>query len=282
MKKQNKLKILYVAVIVILFFIHSPLHAQQTGPEMKGKAILLTPETEEGKLEITFHFGSWSLNPIKGTFEDELTQSLANELRREVTNQAGSYAQNLVRGDFTHTLAFSTRGSNYGIEIRYYPKGKKGQFSLGFSLEKTNMTMSVAGLVNQVFTDGTYGEVDALGTLELKPFSTNLSFRWDMVPKWIVSPYFVFGLGLAPLNGTVSYDFTGTYYWSGGTASLSDSGTKTFRESEEGSGFNLPNILIVGHVAFGLRANIASGFVLVVEGGFWDGIVFRGGLGYRF
>ena len=282
MKNQNKLKFLFIAVIVGLFFLSTFLHAQQPEQQIRGKAILLTPEKEGGKLEITFHYGTWSLNPIKATFEEELTRSLAHEIRREITNQADAYTQDLVRDDFTHTLVFNATGSHYGIEIRYFPKGRKGPFSLGFSLEKTNMTMTVAGLVNQVFTDGTYGEVDATGTLELKPLSTNLSFRWDMAPKWMVSPYFVFGLGIAPLNGTVSYDFTGTYYWTGGSASLSDTGSKTFKEAEEGSGFNLPNIFIVGHVAFGLRANIASHFVLIAEGGFWDGIVFRGGLGFRF
>ncbi|MBU1339719.1 MAG: hypothetical protein KKD56_11720 [Acidobacteria bacterium] len=283
MRKQTILKILFISVVATLLIHAVPLYSQQTEPpQVKRTAILLTPEKEDGKLEITFHYGTWSLNPIKATFEEDLTRALANEIRREVSNQAGAYTQDLVRGDFTHTLAFTTTGSHYGLEIRYYPKGRKGPFSLGFSVEKTIMTMTVAGLVNQTFTDGTYGEVDAAGTLEFKPLSTNLSFRWDMAPKWSVSPYFVFGLGIAPLNGTISYDFTGTYYWSGQSASLSDTGAKTFKEAEEGSDFNLPNIFIVGHVAFGVRANIASHFVLLVEGGFWDGIVFRGGLGIRF
>jgi hypothetical protein len=271
------------SVIVVLFFSCSLLNAQQAAdPQIRGTAILLTPEKEDGKLEITFHYGTWSLNPIKATFDEELNRSLANEIRREITNQAGTIGQNLVRGDFSHTLAFDSSGSQYGLEIRYYPNGKKGQFSIGFSFEKTIMLLSIAGTVTQPFTDGTYGEVEATGTLELKPFSTNLSFRWDMVPKWIVSPYFVFGLGIAPLTGNLSFDFTGTYYGLGETASLADSGTKTFKEVEEISDINLPNIFVVGHVAFGARANIDSRFVLIAEVGFWDGIVFRGGLGYRF
>ncbi|MCJ7680057.1 MAG: DUF748 domain-containing protein [Candidatus Aminicenantes bacterium] len=282
MKKHIMLRLLYASMTVVLVFSCFPLNAQQADPQIRGTAILLTPEKEDGKLEITFHYGTWSLNPIKATFEEELNRSLANEIRREITNQVQAISPNLIRSDFTNTLAFDSSGSHYGLEIRYYPRGKKGQFSIGFSVEKTSMLMSVAGTVTQPFTDGTYGEVEATGTLELKPLSTNLSLRWDMAPKWIVSPYFVFGLGIAPLTGNLSFDFTGTYYGTGETASLADTGTKPFKEAEEGSDFNLPNIFILGHVAFGLRANIASHFVLIAEGGFWDGIVLRGGLGVRF
>ena len=265
----------------LLALIGGPsLSAQQTETSNKAVVKLVQPITE--RFEISVHYSSWSLNLIKATFEEELVDSISRRIRSEIANQARAVAPFLVRTDFNHSLGFDSSGSNYGVEIRFYPKGRGGSFSLGFTLEKTSMTMAIQGPIRPDFADGTYAEAEATGTLKLSPFSTHLNFRWDMVPKWIVSPYLVFGLGLAPLSGDVSYEFGGTYHWSGPTHTVEDYDAKSIKEAEELIDFNIPSILVVFQLAFGIRADIASHFVLLAEAGVWDGIMLRGGLGIRF
>ena len=280
MKKKNKKKQL-VFIIFIFMFLSGQILPGKSVSRLEETAKILKPAIED-KFEVSLHFSSWSLNPIKSLFESDLVDPLSKEIRREIANQVRDVAPGLIRMDYEQSLAFDSSGSNIGIEIRYYPKGRKGAFSLGFSLEKTNMQMNISGTVKQFFNDGTYGEVKANGTVKIKPFSSNLSFRWDMAPSWMVSPYFVLGVGIAPLTGDLNYDFTGTYHWAGPSETLEESDSKSLKSAEEEMDFNIPNIFVIVHMAFGLKAEIASHLILKVEAGVWDGFILRGGLGIRF
>lgn len=234
------------------------------------------------KLEIEIHYGQWTLDPIKGLFEEDLKKDLGKEIRKEVTNQIRDSHPGIEQGNYTQTLVFDSEGTNFGIELRYYPHGQEGAFSFGFSVEKTTMRVSVDGDVKQEFVDGTHAQVEAFGSLEISPWTTNISLRWDLRPTWRVTPYAVIGLGLGNLVGEMSYNYTGHYRWSGPDETIEDSETKTLKEAEEEVDFNIPNIFVILQTHLGVRIRVVDHFHLRLETGLWDGLLFRGGLAYRF
>lgn len=263
-----------------LFLVRGAFGQEEQNPVEKTPELL--PVKTTSNFEVSVHLSYWSLDPIKGVFEEELIDSISKRLREEIAAKSRDlYKLGLIPTAYEQSIQFDSSGSNYGLEIRYYPGGKRSAFSLGFSLEKNTMRIAIQGPVKQEFQDGSYAEADAEAHLELSPLTTNLNFRWDMAPSWTVSPFFVFGLGIAPLKGNVSYDFTGTYYGQGLQGTVTDSEAKTLKELEEEIDFNIPNIFIVFQLALGVRAEI-SNITLNLETGFWDGITVRGGLGLRF
>lgn len=269
-------------MILAVFFCLAPqAHAwpnQDTQPQLPS----FVPPKNPKKFEVGIHYSRWSLDLIKSLFEDELTERLGRELGEEVSaNIRGTHA-NLTRSQYEENLAFDTGGWNYGLEIRYYPQGEFGAFSLGLSFEKTRMSFTAEGVVKQVFTNGTYAQIDALGFIELDPWSTNLSLRWDLKPSWVVSPYLVLGLGIGVLNGEVSYEYQGVYKWAGPEQSVHDALTKTLKEAEEDLDYNLPNIFVILQTSLGLRAEILPNLSLRGEVGFWDGFVVRAGITFIF
>jgi hypothetical protein len=242
----------------------------------------LIKEPAGGKFEFSVHYGQWSLNPLQKLFEEEITDAIGDEVRDEVRGQVNALQPGLVAGDFSHSLALSSSGTNFGLELRYYPRGRQGAFSFGLSLDKTQMRMAVSGLLRQDFVSGGYAEVDAEGFIELNPITTNVSVRWDFIPRWIVSPYFVLGVGVAALNGDLGYSYEGSLEWAGPSEPLADNEEKTIQEAEENMDFNIPNIFVLLQMNLGIRVLLLNHLSLHVEAGFWDGIVIRGGLGIRF
>ena len=181
-----------------------------------------------------------------------------------------------------HNLIFGSSGSVYGFELRFYPGGRYSSFSLGVSIEKTHMSAKVEGPVTVQFNDGSHAEMDAEGNIELNPLFTNLSFRWDIKPSWAITPYFILGLGVAALNGEVSYKYNGTYFWAGGTEDHEDEDSRDIKEAEEDTDFNLPNILPLLQITLGVRAEVIPHLHLRAEAGVWNGIILRAGLAYKF
>jgi len=225
------------------------------------------------------------MNLFKGLFENRLIDEISEEIQEELIKQArdiriDSYP---MPTNFDQTFAFDSGGPNYGLEIRFYPQGREGAFSLGFSLDKTKIRLTVKGDVRQDFNDGSYAEVkDALGEVTLNPLFTLLNFRWDFKPSWRVTPYFVFGVGVAALNGKVRYDYIGSYRWQVFEQQIGESETKTIQEAEEESDANIPNIVPLLQMNLGIRAEVIPHLHLRAEVGIWDGFALRAGVGYRF
>src|SRR4030042_4215726 len=100
--------------------------------------------------------------------------------------------------------------------------------SIGVSLEKTRIKVMMKGPLTQRYTDGSAATVEGDSVVETNPLTTNLSFRWDFVPSWRVTPYFILGLGIGPLEGTANYVSTGTYRRGSAQNSISGEETNTF------------------------------------------------------
>jgi hypothetical protein len=256
--------------------------AQQQEPQVD------LPETVKkdslsGKLQIGIHYGPWTLKPFSNYFEDDLLQEISREIRERVNNA-------IFRGidwgplvtDYDDELVFGTSGYNFGVEIRFYPKGPEGSFSLGFSIERTNIKIKAEGPINQYYIEGASSTVDGLGYITTSPLTMNLSFRWDTSPSWRVSPYFVTGFGLATLLGEVVYEWTGSYQYKNIIEQTEGSDILTLEEVEWQIDENIPNIFYLFQLNVGVRARITPNFYINGEIGFWNGMVFRAGVFYGF
>lgn len=270
-----------ILVLVCLILVPCAF-AQQQEPQVD------LPETVKkdslsGKLQIGIHYGPWTLKPFSNYFEDDLLQEISREIRERVNNA-------IFRGidwgplvtDYDDELVFGTSGYNFGVEIRFYPKGPEGSFSLGFSIERTNIKIKAEGPINQYYIEGASSTVEGLGYITTSPLTMNLSFRWDTSPSWRVSPYFVTGFGLATLLGEVVYEWTGSYQYKNIIEQTEGSDILTLEEVEWQIDENIPNIFYLFQLNVGVRARITPNFYINGEIGFWNGMVFRAGVFYGF
>ena len=133
--------------------------AQDEDPEIDLPE--LTSDSSGGKFEIGLHYSSWSLNALANWFAEELSDRVGREIRDEVYRHVRDEYAGIYNTDYEHDMAFDSDGNNYGMEFRFYPKGKGSRFSIGFSIEKNRMNMIVQGTVNQNFSDGSHAEVES-------------------------------------------------------------------------------------------------------------------------
>ena len=235
-----------------------------------------------GHWEIGAHYSWWSVNLIKGLFEDKLTEELGKSIQNEIVKQSGMIQAGLVKLNYAQTLAFDSNGTNTGLEVRYYSRGRAGTFSLGLAFEKTYIKLALSGTAKQDYLSGATAAVDVNANVALSPFTTNINFRWEFGANQRLTPYLTFGLGFAPLSGTFSYAYNGTYKIGDLQQSLGGSKEQTFDELAVDIDFKLPGIFILFQLDFGLKAELAKGLYLSGEAGIWNGLILRGGLSYRF
>ncbi len=220
----------------------------------------------KGEWEIGFHYSYWSINLLKPVLEEAVKDSF------------DSYDAN--KGD----ILFDSNGNNMGFELRYYPGGKLGSFSIGLSYERNNFKGDLTGSYEDTI-DGVPGTVEAVGYFDLKPHSFNINFRWDIAPRYRFHPFIGIGFGFGRMDGIVSLATTGTAY--NGTVLLSELEEKTLKqlldeyEEEEGKKFPVGFFPIV-YFSVGMKGEIANNLYLSGEVAIYDGLIFRGGLAFRF
>jgi hypothetical protein len=251
------------------------------GPKVTAVAGGQTIGPRGGHWEIGFHYSSWGVNLAKALFEDPLLKSVSKEIRKNVNAQLDALAPGyLTPSTDSHALVFNSEGKNYGAEIRYYPRGRRGSMSVGFSIEQTNIKLYTKGPVTQDYTDGSSATVEGDAVVDTNPVTTHLSFRWDFAPSSRVTPYFIFGLGLGPLNGDVRYTYAGHYARESQQLSISGDWTESFDQLREDEDISL-DLMLMAHAAFGVKAEVLRGVILLAEAGFWDGLILRAGLAFR-
>ena len=280
MKYLTAQKNLGIVLVLSLLLFSTMVKAQEEVPQ--DASTEMPNAVRSDRFDISFHYSRWTLDLVKSWFEEDLVKALSDEIRDEITAQIGGTHIGLGREDYEQNLAFDSGGANYGLEIRFYPRGREGAFSLGVSFEKTSMRLSVKGDMTQAYDNGTFAEAEAEGRIELNPFTTHLSFRWDLMPEWRVKPYLVLGLGIGLLDGEVSYIYDGTYTFGGGTDPISDEDIRTLKEMEEEIEFNIPNVLPIFQLNLGVQAEILPHMHLKAEAGIWNGFIFRLGVVYSF
>ena len=228
----------------------------------------------KGKWEFNVHYSTWSLNLLKGTIEDMVNGAIETEFKDRILEEHPS----LIESYYSQDVNFDSSGNNYGFEVRFYPGGEKGSFSLGFSIEKTKMEFSLDGEVRDEFTNGSYANLNAKGNLVVSPLSYNLSFRWDIKPSWRVRPYFTFGFGIAPINGNISYSLIGKFF----NADTNKLETENIKDEENLKDLEeVPPIFPIVQLSFGIKGEITKGLYLLIDAGIWNGFLLRGGISFR-
>ena len=246
----------------------------------------------QGNFEFGFHYSKWSLNIIKGLIEDALSENMKSTFSDDFLTDIQQDYPGLSEDSYEQDVSFDSSGSNFGFEARWYPGGRHGSFSLGLSVEKTSMEVSIPKLSALMdMDDGSYYEADANASFIINPLSFHFSFRWDIIPSSPIHPYLTFGLGAA--TGTAldeaefSYSYSGTYYEGGNSESYAGSETKTLTElkedmEDEGEDFFLPGFIPFIQLNLGLKGEITDNLHLLVDAGIWNGFLLRGGIAFRF
>ena len=219
--------------------------------------------------------------------------SLETDLKESILEDIQADYPFLQEGAYTQNVEFDSSGHNYGFELRWYPSGANGSFSLGVSVEKTSMKVGLTEITSSLsFTDGSSFDGTTSGEFLIKPLAFLLSVRWDLIPSARLTPYITLGLGGAMISsiedGEVSWSYTGELDIDGqAPEQFSDSETKTIKELIDELEEEDEEFIGLGFIPFvmlnlGLKGKLAENIHLLVDAGVWNGLVLRGGVALRF
>lgn len=253
---------------------------------------------KKGKFEFGLHYGRWSVNIVGGIIEDALGETFEESLKESFLDEIRADHPELQEYSYSQEINFKSGGPHMGAELRWYPGGKKGSFSLGLAVEKTTLLLGLNDTTAtlQLQDENTMDISTFSGTvkkmeLEFKPLSFHLNFRWDIKPSWRVRPFITFGFGVAMGSdfekATISFDYEGVLNIPGeGPETYSDSDSKTLleikEEADDPDEVFIPPVFPFIQLNLGIKGELVSGLYLLADAGIFDGFIFRGGLSYRF
>jgi len=254
--------------------------------------LLQAPAAAQGHFEIGFHYSTWSIDILGNLIEDAISDSLETDLKDEILSDIQDEYPWLQERAYSQTVEFDSGGHNYGVEIRWYPGGADGSFSLGLSIEKTSMEVSLPEVSADLeMSDDSRFQGAASGSFLIEPLSFHLSFRWDIIPSSPVHPYITFGVGGAAFSsiedGEVAFSYSGALTRPGEVPETFSGGeTKTIRElqdelEEEDEEFLPLSFLPFVQLSLGLKGKITPNIHLLVDAGVWNGLLIRGGIAIR-
>ncbi len=262
-----------------------------------GLTLLLSQVLAQGHFEFNLHYGRWSMNLLRPIIEDMLNEALEEHLKKNFLEDIQADHPELVEKAYSQQVRFDSSGANYGLELRWYPGGENGSFSLGLAVEKTSMKVGLPEVSAAYELEETLSHQKAdfagraSGEFLIKPLSFHLSFRWDIIPSSPVHPFLTFGVGAsggsALEQSTLSYSYEGTLRVTGKPEEGYSGGeTKTLQELKsereaEGEDFPLPGFFPFIQLDIGLKARLTRNLHLLVAAGIWDGFLLRGGLSLR-
>ncbi len=229
----------------------------------------------KGEWEVSLHYGSWNLSLLESYLEGVLEDAVADELKEVIIEEHPEKSG--LEEEYYQDLNLDSTGNNFGVEMRLYPAGKGGSFSLGLSLEKTEMEVDLESLASYQFADGSYFEGSGSSKLLIDPISYHLSFRWDMAPSGRLHPYFSLGLGLASLTGYLYYEANGEFY----DAATEESESEAYVDEVDLEDLKLKITPIIVQLNLGLKLRISEDFHFLVDAGIWNGFLVRGSVAYR-
>lgn len=252
-----------------------------------------------GQWEFSVHYSLWSINLVRPLIEDAVGDLVEDNLRDKFMEEIRRDFPNARETAYGQQIQFDSNGRNYGFEMRWFPGGYDGSFSLGLAVEKTTMKIGFPTIDAQLsaeapefpgHTGNFTGSVEN-ASLELKPLSYHLSFRWEIVPTAQIHPFVTFGVGMF-MTGDLE---KGRFYaaWHGDLAvpgissrhyeGIEDKSVRDFIDESEADGdeVNLPGVLPFLQLTLGLRGKISENLHLLAEAGVWNGFILRGGIALR-
>jgi len=244
----------------------------------------------DGNFELSFHYGTWNLNLLGNLIEDGLSEALEGAFEDAILEKIQEDYPQFQDPAYDQSVEFDSGGNNYGFEVRWYPGGHDGSFSLGVSVEKTKMDVELTEVaLDMAFQDGSTFTGQAHGDIQLNPLTFLLSVRWDIIPSVPVHPYITLGFGAAAFSSikddVVSYAWQGELDVVGGPVeTYEDSGSETIEEIkedlEEEEEFPL-SFLPFLQLNLGLKGKITENIHMMVDAGIWNGFIIRGGIAIR-
>jgi hypothetical protein len=227
------------------------------------------------KYYISIGYGNWSLNLLKSTIEDKLDDLLRDNLQDSIKSDYPSQ----TLGDYSQNVNFDSSGGGVNFQIRIYPGGEKGSFSLGFSYFRVDSKIIISADIRQNFTSGDYIASDAEGNLIVNYSAFAVDLKWDLLVNGKIHPYISFGGGIAPLKGNMDYYANGAYYsHNKKRESYTISNSDDLTEIDDIKISYLPIIII----NFGVRVDIIKNGSLFLDAGIWNGFMVKGGIAYTF
>ena len=233
----------------------------------------------KGKWQIGPHYGSWSLGPIESMIEDLVEDALESEFQGLIEEYLG-----IIDPDWEYTpdIHFGSGGTNLGLEVRFYPGGEVGSFSIGLAVEKSELELTLDGSIRFELADGSYVQGSANTRLLLEPTSYHLSLRWDLMPSWRLHPYISFGAGIGSLNGVLTYDDVSVEAYDGSTTTTVTypPGQMDLADLLEDAGYpTIPLPILQLNLGFNFR--ITNYLHVLFDAGIWNGFLVRGGVYLR-
>lgn len=229
----------------------------------------------KGNWEVGLHYGSWNLSFLETYLEGVVEDAVGDELREAIIEKHTGKSE--LEEEYQQDFGLDSTGDNFGVEIRFYPAGKEGGFSLGLSLEKTEMRLNMEGSARDEFTDGSYFDGSGSGSLLLDPISYHLSLRWDIKPSGRLYPYFGLGCGLASLSGYLSYEANGDFY----DGATEQSESETYSDEIDVGDIKTKITPVIVQLNLGLKYEMTDNFHLLIDAGIWNGFLLRGGVALR-
>ena len=238
-------------------------------------SFLAIPVISKPKYSLHIGYSFWTLNLVKGLIEEKVGDELQTQLQDSINND---FPEETLT-DYSQDVNFNSSGGGIYLELRIYPSGEKGSFSVGFSYARVDSNIELSGNIRQNFESGDYITATASSSLVHKYSAFLLDLRWDLFPNGRVHPYFSLGGGLAPLNGTISYQASGYAYINKIKEKYEiEDETKELDEIEDINISMIPVLLI----NLGIRVDLYKGISLYADGGLWNGFLFKVGLLYSF
>ncbi len=250
-----------------------------------------------GHFEFGGHYGRWTLNPLGNSAEKLIDDATSDEIRDRILEEIQADYPSLNLLSYAQTVAFDSGGDNYGFSFRWYPKGHRGSFSLGVSVEKCSLKVLPTVEAQMALQDSITSDLAAFsGAAEASALIKALTFlmtvRWDIFPSATVHPYITFGGGVSTSkaldDSVLSYAYSGQL---AGNAippeTISGEESKTLRElrdealADDETDFPIPNVLPFVQLNVGLKVRLAKSVHLFVDGGVLNGFIGRGGIAVR-
>jgi hypothetical protein len=244
----------------------------------------------DGHFELGFHYGTWNLNLLGSLVEDGLSEALESAFEEAILEEIQEDYPYLQDPVYDQSVEFDSGGNNYGFDIRWYPGGYDGSFSVGLSVEKTKMEVQLTEVAMDLsFQDGSSFSGLATGDVTLNPLTFLLSLRWDIMPRSPVHPYITLGVGAAAFSSfkddVVTFGWSGELNITGGPIeTYEESDKKTIEEIkeefEEDEDFPITFLPFI-QLNLGLKGKINDNIHLMVDAGIWNGFILRGGIAIR-
>lgn len=207
---------------------------------------------------------------------------LGERLESELTELIEAYSD-MIPPDGEWTIPppdLNSDGTNSALEVRFYPGGEDGSFSIGLGVEKSQIEVTLDYSAIYDVADGSYLDTSANASLLWQPISYHLSFRWDIKPSWRFHPYIGFGAGIGSLRGLLTYEVIAEVYDASTTITISD--TDYDEIPLESLEYLEPKITpIILQINFGFNFEISNNLHILLDAGIWDGFLVRGGLSLK-